>query len=178
MVATSSGLISPTTVCSNGTEETGAVSIFRSQTDYANGNTRDRQGRLITCVHGARSIVRTEYDGTITTLIDSYQGKRLNSPNDVVVKSDGSIRFTDPPFGLLSNYEGHRQFGSARMFIASIRKQAKLRSLPTISWGPTDWPSLLMSASSTSSKAEASRIARYLPSMSLRMAAPFRTSEP
>jgi len=88
-------------------EETGAVSVFRSHTNFANGNTRDRQGRLVTCVHGARNVIRTEYDGSITVLMDNYQGKRLNSPNDVVVKSDGSIWFTDPPFGLLSNYEGH-----------------------------------------------------------------------
>ena len=89
-------------------EETGQVSIFRRPSDFANGNTRDRQGRLITCEHGARRVTRTEYDGTITVLMDRWQGKRLNSPNDVVVKSDGSIWFTDPPFGLLGQYEGHK----------------------------------------------------------------------
>jgi gluconolactonase len=89
-------------------EETGAVGIFRSPSDFANGNTRDRQGRLVTCEHGGRRVTRTEYDGSITVLLDRYQGKRLNSPNDVVVKSDGSIWFTDPPFGILSNYEGRR----------------------------------------------------------------------
>jgi gluconolactonase len=88
-------------------EETGAVSIWRKPTNFGNGNTRDRQGRLITCEHGRR-ITRTEYDGSITVLMDRWQGKRLNSPNDVVVKSDGSIWFTDPPFGLLGNYEGIR----------------------------------------------------------------------
>jgi gluconolactonase len=87
-------------------EETGAVSIFRKPSEFANGNTRDRQGRLVTCEHGGRRVTRTEYDGSITVLMDCYQGKRLNSPNDVVVKSDGSIWFTDPPFGLLGNYEG------------------------------------------------------------------------
>src|ERR1700731_614395 len=87
-------------------EETGAVSIFRKPSNFANGNTRDRQGRLITCEHGGRRVVRTEYDGSITVLMDSFEGKRLNSPNDVVVKSDGSIWFTDPVFGLLGNYEG------------------------------------------------------------------------
>ena len=66
------------------------------------------RGRLITCEHGARRVTRTEYDGTITVLMDRWQGKRLNSPNDVVVKSDGSIWFTDPPFGLLGQYEGHK----------------------------------------------------------------------
>ena len=89
-------------------EETGAVSIFRKPSNYANGNTRDRQGRLVTCEHGGRRVVRTEYDGSITVLTDSFEGKRLNSPNDVVVKSDGSIWFTDPPFGLLGNYEGYK----------------------------------------------------------------------
>ena len=88
-------------------EETGAVSIWRKPTNFGNGNTRDRQGRLVTCEHGRR-ITRTEYDGSITVLMDRWQGKRLNSPNDVVVKSDGSIWFTDPPFGLLGNYEGVR----------------------------------------------------------------------
>jgi gluconolactonase len=88
-------------------EETGAVSVFRKSSNNANGNTRDRQGRLITCEHDSRRITRTEYDGTITVLADTYQGRRLNSPNDVVVKSDGTIWFTDPPFGILSYYEGH-----------------------------------------------------------------------
>jgi len=88
-------------------EESGAVSVFRRPSDFANGNTRDRQGRLITCEHGARRITRTEYDGSITVLMDRFDGKRLNSPNDVVVKSDHTIWFTDPAFGILSNYEGH-----------------------------------------------------------------------
>jgi gluconolactonase len=87
-------------------EETGAVSVFRRPSGFANGNTRDRQGRLVTCEHGGRRVSRTEYDGTITVLADRFAGKPLNSPNDVVVKSDGSIWFTDPPFGLLSYYEG------------------------------------------------------------------------
>src|SRR5271157_5609155 len=89
-------------------EETGAVSIYRRPSNFANGNTRDRQGRLITCEHGGRRVVRTEYDGSITVLIGSFDGRRLNSPNDVVVKSDGSIWFTDPTFGLLGNYEGYK----------------------------------------------------------------------
>ncbi|GGZ41685.1 SMP-30/gluconolactonase/LRE family protein [Asticcacaulis endophyticus] len=89
-------------------EETGAVTHFRKPSDYANGNTRDRQGRLISCQHGSRSVTRTEYDGTVTTLIDRFDGKRLNSPNDVTVKSDDSIWFTDPTFGIGGDYEGHR----------------------------------------------------------------------
>ncbi len=88
-------------------EQTGTVSLYRSPSAYANGHTRDRQGRLVTCEHGARRVTRTNYDGSITVLMESYNGKRLNSPNDVVVKSDGSIWFTDPPFGILGHYEGH-----------------------------------------------------------------------
>ena len=88
-------------------EESGAVSVFRKPSNNANGNTRDRQGRLVTCEHDARRVTRTEYDGSITVLCDSYDGKPLNSPNDVVVKSDDAIWFTDPPFGILGNYEGH-----------------------------------------------------------------------
>ena len=89
-------------------EETGAVSIYRKPSGFANGNTRDRQGRLITCEHGGRRVTRTEYDGSITVLIDHFNGKRLNSPNDVVVKSDGTIWFTDPVFGILGDYEGYK----------------------------------------------------------------------
>lgn len=89
-------------------DETGAVSVFRKSSNNANGNTRDRQGRLVTCEHRGRRVIRTEYDGAITVLADSYQGKKLNSPNDVVVKSDGSIWFTDPAFGLLGYYEGEK----------------------------------------------------------------------
>lgn len=89
-------------------EETGAVSVFRKPSNFANGNTRDRQGRLVTCEHGGRRVTRTEIDGSITVLIDSFEGKRLNSPNDVVVKSDGSIWFTDPTFGILGDYEGYK----------------------------------------------------------------------
>lgn len=80
--------------------------IFRQHSNYSNGNTRDREGRLITCEHLTRRVTRTEHDGTVTVIADAYEGKRLNSPNDVVVKSDGSIWFTDPPYGILSDYEG------------------------------------------------------------------------
>ncbi len=89
------------------TEENGVVSVFRGPSNYSNGNTRDRQGRLITCEHDTRRVTRTENDGAITVLVDRYQGKRLNAPNDVVVHSDGSIWFTDPGYGILSDYEGH-----------------------------------------------------------------------
>ena len=89
-------------------EETASVSVYRQPSDFGNGNTRDRAGRLITCEHGTRRVTRTEYDGSVTVLMDSWQGKRLNSPNDVVVKSDGSIWFTDPVFGIIGNYEGYK----------------------------------------------------------------------
>jgi gluconolactonase len=88
-------------------EETGAVSVFRKPSNNANGNTRDRQGRLVTCEHDTRRVTRTEYDGSITVIAERFEGKPLNSPNDVVCKSDGSIWFSDPPFGLLGYYEGH-----------------------------------------------------------------------
>ena len=88
-------------------EETGAVSVFRKPSNNSNGNTRDRQGRLLTCEHDSRRVTRTEYDGAITVIADNYNGKPLNSPNDIVCKSDGTIWFTDPPFGILGNYEGH-----------------------------------------------------------------------
>jgi gluconolactonase len=89
-------------------EETGAASIFRRPSGYANGNTRDRQGRLLTCEHGGRRVSRTDPDGRVTTLVDSFEGKKLNSPNDIVCKSDGSVWFTDPSFGILGNYEGSK----------------------------------------------------------------------
>jgi gluconolactonase len=88
-------------------EETGRVSVYRKPSNNANGNTRDRQGRLVTCEHDTRRVTRTEYDGGVTVLADKFDGKPLNSPNDIVVKSDDSVWFTDPPFGVLGNYEGH-----------------------------------------------------------------------
>ncbi len=90
------------------TEETGEVSVFRTPSNYSNGNTRDKQGRLITCEHNSRRVTRTELDGSITVLMDQYQGKPLNAPNDVVVHSNDSIWFTDPGYGILNNYEGHK----------------------------------------------------------------------
>jgi gluconolactonase len=90
-------------------ESTGQVSVFRQPSNYANGNCRDRQGRLISCEHGTRRVSRTEYDGSITVVCDRYDGKRLNSPNDVTTHSDGSVWFTDPPFGILGNYIGDQQ---------------------------------------------------------------------
>jgi gluconolactonase len=90
-------------------EETGEVRTFRKPSNNANGNTRDREGRLVTCEHLTRRVTRTEYDGSITVLADQYNGKPLNSPNDVIVKSDGSIWFSDPSFGIDGFYEGERK---------------------------------------------------------------------
>lgn len=87
------------------TPETG-ISTYRAPSNYANGHTRDREGRLIPCEHGMRRVTRTEYDGSITVVADAYGGKPLNSPNDVIVKSDGTIWFSDPHYGIMTNYEG------------------------------------------------------------------------
>jgi gluconolactonase len=86
----------------------GEVTTFRSPSHFANGNTRDREGRLVTCEHWTRRVTRTEHDGSVTVLMDAYEGKKLNAPNDVVVRSDGSVWFTDPGYGTLSDYEGER----------------------------------------------------------------------
>jgi gluconolactonase len=85
------------------------VSIYRAPSNYANGQTRDRSGRLIACSHRGRCLYRTEYDGSVTTLVDRHDGKRLNAPNDVVVKSDGTTWFSDPLYGISNDYEGGRQ---------------------------------------------------------------------
>ncbi len=87
-------------------EAGGTVSVFRQPSNNSNGNTTDPQGRLVTCEHLARRVTRTEHDGAITILADKHNGKRFNSPNDVVVKNDGSIWFTDPSYGILFDYEG------------------------------------------------------------------------
>jgi gluconolactonase len=88
-------------------EASGTVGVFRYPAGYTNGNTVDRQGRLVTCEHGGRRVSRTEHDGVVVTLADRHEGKRLNSPNDVVVKSDDTVWFTDPAYGIESDYEGH-----------------------------------------------------------------------
>jgi gluconolactonase len=103
-------------------DERQGISTYRSPSNYANGQTRDRQGRLISCSHRGRCLYRTEYDGTVTTLVTHHDGKRLNAPNDVVVKSDGSIWFTDPLYGISNDYEGGRQ--------ASEQPAAVYRFLP------------------------------------------------
>ncbi|MCS6778210.1 MAG: SMP-30/gluconolactonase/LRE family protein [Geminicoccaceae bacterium] len=97
----------------------GTVSVFRQPAGYTNGHTRDREGRLVSCSHGNRRVERTEYDGRITILADRWEGKRLNSPNDVVVKSDGTIWFTDPAYGIDTDLEGHKapqEYGGCWVF--------------------------------------------------------------
>jgi len=89
-------------------EDDGHLSVFRAPSNYTNGNTRDREGRLISCEHDARRVTRTELDGRITVLIDRFEGKPLNAPNDVVVSSDGAVWFTDPGYGIDGPYEGHK----------------------------------------------------------------------
>ncbi|HYZ24839.1 MAG TPA: SMP-30/gluconolactonase/LRE family protein [Rhodopila sp.] len=88
-------------------EDDGHVSVFRAPSNYSNGNTRDREGRLVTCEHDTRRVTRTELDGRITVLADKCEGKKLNAPNDIIVASDGAIWFTDPGYGIDGEYEGH-----------------------------------------------------------------------
>jgi gluconolactonase len=82
------------------------VSVFRNPSGYSNGNTFDQQGRQLSCEHVGRRVVRYEHDGTVTVIADKYNGKPLNSPNDLVVHPDGGVWFTDPPYGIMGNYEG------------------------------------------------------------------------
>ncbi len=107
------------------------ASVYREPSNHANGNTRDRQGRLLTCESGGRRVVRTELDGTQTVLADRYQGKRLNSPNDIVVKSDDTIWFTDPDYGILSDFTGNKapsELGARHVFRLDART-GELRSV-------------------------------------------------
>src|SRR6185369_1947103 len=107
-------------------EATGAVGVFRNPSNQANGNTRDRQGRLISCEHRTRRVTRTEYNGEITVLADRFDGKRLNSPNDAVVKSDDSIWFTDPPYGIFNNYNGSLAQAELPMNVYRLDKTGSL----------------------------------------------------
>lgn len=107
-------------------EETSAVSVFRRPSGFANGNTRDGLGRLVTCEHGGRRVTRTEHDGRITVLADRFDGRRLNSPNDVVVGRDGSVWFTDPPFGIQGHYEGDRAESEIAQQVYRLDSQGSL----------------------------------------------------
>ncbi len=126
-------------------EETGAVSLFRGHVSNPNGNTRDRNGRLVTCMQGERRVVRTEWDGAITVLADSFDGKPLNSPNDVVVKSDGSVWSPTPTTGSFQTMSGARVCRSNRAAAStgSIPAREQSPSLPMISPCRTGSPSRL-----------------------------------
>ena len=117
-------------------EASGAVSEFRRPSDYANGNFRDRQGRLLTCEHLARRVTRTEYDGSLTVLADRYEGKRLNSPNDIVCARDGSIWFTDPPFGIGGHWEGAPAEPELPQAVYRIAPDGRLQQVLTDLAGP------------------------------------------
>ena len=127
--------------------------MFRKPSNFTNGNTRDRQGRLLTCEHGTRRVTRTEYDGTITVVADRFEGKPLNSPNDIVCKSDGSIWFTDPPFGILGYYEGYIAKPELPTNVYRVDgKTGRSRWPRATSTDPTVWRSRPTSRSSTSSR--------------------------
>ena len=117
-------------------QSNGNWGVFRHPSNFANGNARDRQGRLITCEHLTRRVTRTEYDGKITVLADNFNGKRLNSPNDIVCKSDGSIWFTDPPFGIGGDWEGDKQTSELPHTVYRISPDGKLGAAITDLNGP------------------------------------------
>lgn len=108
-------------------ENDGHVSVFRQPSAFSNGQTLDREGRLITCEHGSRSVTRTEHNGRITTLADTFEGLRLNSPNDVTVKSDGSIWFTDPSYGIDNDYEGGKRRSELDYHVYCLAPDGELR---------------------------------------------------
>jgi gluconolactonase len=117
-------------------EASGAVSEFRRPSNHANGNTRDRQGRLLTCEHLTRRVTRTEYDGSITVLADRWQGKRLNSPNDIVCARDGSVWFTDPTFGISGWWEGEPAQPELPQAVYRITAHGELQQVITDLAGP------------------------------------------
>jgi gluconolactonase len=108
-------------------EATGSFGVFRQPANFSNGLARDRQGRLLACEHLTRRITRTEYDGRITVLADSFNGKKLNSPNDIVCKSDGSVWFTDPPFGIGGTWEGDRATPELPHSVYRVAPDGRLR---------------------------------------------------
>jgi gluconolactonase len=135
----SSGRTSRTIECCAGTKRTARCRRFRQPSHNSNGNTVDTLGRLVTCEHRSRCVTRTDFDGTRTVLADRFDGKRFNSPNDVVVKSDGSIWFTDPSYGIDSDYEGDaaKARSAPATSTASIPPAGKLQSSPRTSCSRT-----------------------------------------
>ncbi len=123
-------------------EATGTFGVFRHPANFSNGLARDRQGRLLACEHLTRSVTRTDYDGKITVLADKFNGKRLNSPNDIVCKSDGSIWFTDPPFGIGGNWEGDKATPELPHSVYRIAPDGKL-GLVTAELGRPQWACVL-----------------------------------
>ena len=137
-------------------EETGDVTVFRSPSNYSNGNSRDRTGRLLTCEHDTRRVTRTEYDGTVSVLMDGFQGKKLNAPNDLVAHSDGAIWFSDPGYGIMSNYKGTKLLSNSRpTFTGSTRIRAWRRLWPAI------WKSQMACASLPTRNCFTSWIAQF-----------------
>jgi gluconolactonase len=117
-------------------EVSGAWGVFRQPSNFANGNARDRQGRLLTCEHLTRRVTRTEHDGRITVLAERFNGKRLNSPNDIVCKSDDSIWFTDPPFGIAGDWEGDKATPELPLSVYRISPDGKLHLVVADLAGP------------------------------------------
>ena len=140
-------------------EANGGWGVFRQPSNFANGNSRDRQGRLLSCEHLTRRVTRTEYDGKITVLADGFEGKRFNSPNDIVCKSDGSIWFTDPPFGIAGEWEGDKAAPELPHSVIASHPTASSGWSPRISPAPTGWRSRRMRKNSTSSNRARSRTA-------------------
>jgi gluconolactonase len=117
-------------------EAAGTFSLFRHPSNFSNGLARDRQGRLLACEHLTRRVTRTEYDGSITVLADTFDGKRLNSPNDIVCRSDGSIWFTDPPFGIAGNWEGDKATPELPHSVYRIAPEGRLTLVTSELAGP------------------------------------------
>ena len=141
-------------------EASGAVSEFRKPSNHANGLARDRQGRLLACEHLTRRVTRTEYDGSITVLADRHDGRRLNSPNDIVCAQDGSVWFTDPPFGIGGHWEGEPAEAELPHAVYRIAADGKLQQVLADLAGPTAWLSHRTRRCCTSWKAARHRTAR------------------
>lgn len=112
------------------------VTTYRQPSNFANGHTRDRQGRLVSCEHGTRRVTRTEWDGSITVIADSFQGKRLNSPNDVIVASDGAIWFSDPHYGIMTDYEGAKAEQELPCTVYRVSPEGGIEAVITHMQGP------------------------------------------